>query len=329
MNVGLGDEVVDVLDVLGEVPRVLVEVHAGDRVRVFVHDGSVLSLEVSLLVLPGALSQPRQVNLRLHQRPERLHRPDELAHPRLRLARVPEHLLALHELRDDGVKRDDRQLVRVQHEQKRTVLAPIYAVDFQPNSLLLQLDRGGEGREEPLQEPSSQRQLRAAAARGGHPRLFFVPLHLAIDGEDLASTLAFLELAHPRVVLVSLDVGILVVQLSPPGFHGHQRDAHAVHGRVVLRALLPLALGLFSGFVFADDDDAVGAASSAAAGSTRAVGVRSGRVLCRAPGLSVDGVVHIVHIVHTAVHVVVARVFVHELMGGEQGSRRGLECAVS
>ena len=329
MNVGLGDEVVDVLDVLGEVPRVLVEVHAGDRVRVFVHDGSVLSLEVSLLVLPGSLSQPRQVNLRLHQRPERLHRPDELAHPRLRLARVPEHLLTLHELRDDGVKRDDRQLVRVQHQQKRTVLAPIYAVYFQPNRLLLQLDRGGEGREEPLQEPSSQRQLRAAAARGGHPRLFFVPLHFAIDGEDLASALAFLELAHPRVVLVAFDVGILVVQLSPPGFHGHQRDAHAVHGRVVLRALLALALGLFSGFVFADDDDAVGAASSAAPGSTRAVGVRSGRVLCRAPGLPVILVDGVVHIVHTAVHVVVARVFVHELMGGEQGSRRGLECAVS
>jgi hypothetical protein len=36
VNVGLCDEVVDVLDVLGEVPRVLVEVHAGDRVRVFV-----------------------------------------------------------------------------------------------------------------------------------------------------------------------------------------------------------------------------------------------------------------------------------------------------
>ena len=178
-----------------------------------------------------------------------------------------------------------------------------------------------------MQEPSSQRQLRAAAARGGHPGFFFVPLHLAIDGEDLASALAFLELAHPRVVLVSFDVGILVVQLSPPRLHGHQRDAHAVHGRVVLRALLPLALGLFSGFVFADDDDAVGAASSAAPGSTRAVGVRSGRVRCRAPGLTVIVVDGVVGRCHIAVHVV-ARVFVHELMGGEQGSRRGLECAM-
>ena len=119
---------------------------------------------------------------------------------------------------------------------------------------------------------------------------------------------------------MALDVRVLVVQLSPPRFHRHQRDAHAVHARVFRRALLPEAPGLLLGLLLADNDDAT---PTAATGSTRAIGVGSRRV--RNPtsrgAVVLDGLVRFdVPFVH-----VVARVLVHELMRGEQGSRRGPE----
>ena len=128
MDVGLGDEVVHVLDVLGEVTRVLVKIHPGHG-GLLVHDvqDAVFALEVPLLGKSRPLSQPREVDLRLHALPEHLDRAHELAHPRLRLVRLSEHLLSLHELRDDGVKGDDRELVGVEHQQKRAVVASVHA----------------------------------------------------------------------------------------------------------------------------------------------------------------------------------------------------------
>ena len=149
----LGDEVLDVRHVLGQVsgslPDGLTAFLSAWNFPIDLVAPAGRGRAALLLLHPRPLPEPREVHLRLHGFAQPLDDAHELAHAGLRrLGR--EGLLALHELADHDVQGDDREFIGVEHQQERSVVVPVHGRHLEANGFLLQRDGATQGLEKTL-----------------------------------------------------------------------------------------------------------------------------------------------------------------------------------